>query len=249
MCAQQRPITQQQPCPAWQNHPAESVANLERELLAVQREAWQWGGTNGKKVVINAVIHPEPRFLTWIFQASGADRTVEWQLGRSGQLSYVTARARGLPPLLHTYCKRFRSLLGSQINPDTHKAAQGWTRFATAAAVCSFPLAVASLSREQIYMVWGRSARATAALAAWRVRNGEQTGYLLQLLPNSLAGLLSERQTSLLAVMLSLWPHGCRTARTTARVPYSNRDPCCAATREPQLQEEANFLNLKCLSE
>lgn len=75
-----------------------------------------------EKVVINAVIHPELRFLTWIFQASSADRTVKWQYGRSGQLSDVTTRAGALPPPLHTYCKWFRSLLGSQINPGMHKA-------------------------------------------------------------------------------------------------------------------------------
>lgn len=72
-CAHSNAGTQQQLCPAWRNHAAESVANLEREILTVQRE------TRMEKVVINAVIHPELRFLTWIFQASSADRTVKWQ--------------------------------------------------------------------------------------------------------------------------------------------------------------------------
>lgn len=79
-------------------------------------------------LVINA-IHSELRFLTWIFQASSADRTAKWQLGRSRQLSYVTAQAElplltGQPPPLHTYGRWLMSLLGSQMNPGMHKAAQ-----------------------------------------------------------------------------------------------------------------------------
>lgn len=37
-CAHSNAGTQQQLCPAWRNHAAESVANLEREILTVQRE-------------------------------------------------------------------------------------------------------------------------------------------------------------------------------------------------------------------
>lgn len=64
----------------------ESVANLRRELLMVQREAQLWREARMEKVVLNAMIHTELKFLTWIFQASRADRTAKWQSGWSGQL-------------------------------------------------------------------------------------------------------------------------------------------------------------------
>lgn len=133
-----------------------------------------------EKTVINAVIHTELRFLTWIFQASSTDSTVKRQLGRSRQLSYMTVEARGQPPLLQMV----------QVTPGTtnkHRHAQGcpatamprgeWKHFATAAAARSFPLDATSLFREQIPRVQGCSARVTAVLAAQRGRNGKQTSY------------------------------------------------------------------------
>lgn len=35
-----------------------------------------------EKVVIEAMIHSELKFLTWIFQVGSADRREKWQLGR-----------------------------------------------------------------------------------------------------------------------------------------------------------------------
>ena len=178
-------------------------------------------------LVINAVIHSELRFLTWIFQASSADRTAKWQLGRSRQLGHITARAGGQPPLLHTYCKQFRLLLGSQINPGMHKAAllspchvgSGNIFHSSSSSVlfptgCHFPVQRADIDSAGLQCPSNSCARSTE-------RKKRQADRLLQLFPNSLAGLLSEHQTSLLALPLLLWPHSCRTVQTTAWVPYS----------------------------
>lgn len=84
-------------------------------------------------------------------------------------------------------------------------------------------------------------------------RKKRQADRLLQLFQNCLADLLSNFPSGpdITAVAPQLQESVDNSPGhilpVTACPPCCNKDPCCACTQEIQLQEEPNFLNLKCL--
>lgn len=147
-----------------------------------------------------------------------------------------------------SYYKWFGSLLESQITLACTKphTTQRWKHFTTAAA-CSFPLDATSLFVEQIPVMWVQYLSWSCACSTEGNSQALARSFL-----NSSADLLSEHQTSLLALSLLQWPHSFRTARTMAQahtpchsMPTLPATGIPAGAQQPQKQEEANSLNLR----
>jgi len=191
-CVQQRPSTQQQLCPGRasgrarrvQPGTAESVANLERELFMVQREAQKWEGcTNGKGGYKCSDSHRAE--VSDLDFPSKQGRQNSRMAIRKEQAAWLrdSASQGTATPIAHLL-QTVQVAPGitdkpwhAQGCPATVMPCREWKRSATAAAACSFPLDATSLFGEQMPTAQGHSARATAALAAQRGRNGEQTAY------------------------------------------------------------------------
>lgn len=181
-----------------------------------------------EKVVTNVVIHTELRFLTWIFQASSADRTAKWQSGRSRQHGHVDCASGGPASPIARLLQKVQVTPGITDKPrhtqgcpaTTMPCREGVEKFHHSSSSVLFSTGYHfPVQRGDTDSAGSQCPSNSCACSTERKK--QQADGLLQLFPNSLAGLLLEHQTSLLALPLLLWPHGCRTVRSAARVPSS----------------------------
>lgn len=152
----------------------------------------------------------------------------------------MTARAGGQPPVLYTYCNQLRLLLGSQISPGMHKAAQLPPCHAGSGSILP-----QQQQQQRALFHWmplpcseSRYRRHRATVLKQQVRSQhseeETMNRQLQLFLNTLSGLLPKHQNSYLTPPLLLWPHGCCTAQTTACV--------CTLCHNVTLPQQASLL-------